>query len=283
MIYQTKAYENWVIHLPTIRRIMMTHRHTSTGIAPAALLHGNMVNLERGLFPQGPNPIQTLTEKSSSSSKLDSSWLQDMYTRQSEMLEAAQAHQRLVDAENLAARTEQSPPITEFEVGQYVLALYKDNHQRGKGQPPTKFLSIKRGPYRVISKSGNLYKVQNLAHDNIIELHVSALQNFVFDANNTDPFEVALGDDQEFSIESVVDHEKRPHPTPTIKQEQLFLLIKWEGFDDSHNSWEPISGLYHLPLIRDYLIAQRLTSYIPKSFRGQPEKNMKPRRSQKNK
>jgi len=163
-----------------------------------------------------------------------------------------------------------------------VLLLYKDQHQRGKGRPPNKLMTLKRGPFRVVACDGNHYKVQSLAHDNIEEVHVTEMQPFVFDANNTDPFEVSLGDDQEFVVERIVRHEKRRHQSENVKREQLFLLVKWEGYDDSANSWEPISGLYHLPLVRDYLRANKLASYIPKSFRGDEEKNLKPRRRHRN-
>ena len=73
-------------------------------------------------------------------------------------------------------------------------------------------------------------------------------------ANHTDPFEVSLGDEQEFVVERIVRHEKRPNPLPNVKREQLFLFVKWEGYDESANSWEPISGLYHLPMVRDYYL-----------------------------
>ncbi len=151
---------------------------------------------------------------------------------------------------------------------------------RGKGRPPNKLMTPKRGPFRVIAANGNTYKIQSLAHeDDITEVHVTDLQPFTFDADHTDPFEVSLGDDQEFVVESIVQHEKRPHPNGHTQREQLYLLVKWMGLEKQ--SWEPVSGLYHLPLARDYLREHKLASYIPQSYRGDTEKNSRPRRQRK--
>lgn len=280
MVYEAKTNERWPRYLPLIRRILMSHPHDSTGIAPAMLLYGETVQLEKGVYPEAETQGGTSKVRSSkeATSKLDKSWIVESLEKQRQLLQIAEQQQRKVDAENLASRTAKSEPVTEFELGSYVLLLYKDQHTRGKGRPPNKLMTLKRGPFRVISSEGNHYKVQSLAHDNIEEVHVTEMQPFRFDANHTDPFEVSLGDEQEFIVERIVRHEKRRHQSEKVKREQLFILVKWEGYDESANSWEPISGLYHLPMVRDYLRANKLASYIPASFRDDDEKNLKPRR-----
>jgi hypothetical protein len=276
MVYECKHLGKWVQFLPLVRRILVTHPHDSTGIAPATLLYGSMVQLEKGIFPEGDLPESS--SNTLSVSRSDATWIDEVREKQHKLLEIAQLTQRQLDAEHLATRTARSEPITEFPVGTYVLALYKDRHAQGKGRPPNKLLTIKRGPYKVISHNENTYLVQNLAHhDDIREFHVKELQPFEFDAIHTDPFLVALGDEQEFIVETVVRHELRTNPTGRHRK-QLYLLIKWEGYDETHNSWEPINHLFHLPLIREYLQANRLSAYIPASYRNKPERNTKPRR-----
>jgi hypothetical protein len=235
-----------------------------------------MVQLEKGIFPEGDLPESS--SNTLSVSRSDTTWIDEVREKQHKLLEIAQLTQRQLDAEHLATRTARSEPITEFPVGTYVLALYKDRHAQGKGRPPNKLLTIKRGPYKVISHNENTYLVQNLAHhDDIREFHIKELQPFEFDAIHTDPFLVALGDEQEFIVETVVRHELRTNPTGRHRK-QLYLLIKWEGYDETHNSWEPVNHLFHLPLIREYLQANRLSAYIPASYRNKPERNTKPRR-----
>ncbi len=129
----------------------------------------------------------------------------------------------------------------------------------------------------MIKREDNTYKVQDLAHDNMYEFHVTDLEPFVYDPNFTDPVEVALGDNQEYEIESVLDHEKRPNPDANIKRKQLFLKIRWAGYSAEHDSWEPSGNLVHLPMIRDYLRENKLKSYINQTLKDSPEKNPKPR------
>jgi len=281
MIYESKMPERWAQYLPLVRRILITHPHSSTGIAPATLLYGSLVELNRGVFPEAELPAQESPSESSSSNQRDPTWLSQRLEAQREMLQIAERHQREVDAHNLRTRTDSSAPPTEFEVGSYVLALYKDRHAQGKGRPPNKLMTLKRGPFRVISHDGNSYRIQNLAHaDDISEAHVTELQPFFFDAEHTDPFEVALGDSREFIVNRVLQHEKRPHTDPTIKREQLFLELEWSH---GKNSWEHVSGLYHLPLIRDYLRDNKLLSFVPPSHRKDTEKNSRPRNNRRRK
>jgi hypothetical protein len=79
--------------------------------------------------------------------------------KQKEFLQIAERQQKQIDAEHLASRTAKSDPVTEFELGSYVLLLYKDQHQRGKGRPPNKLMTLKRGPFRVVACDGNHYNI----------------------------------------------------------------------------------------------------------------------------
>jgi hypothetical protein len=283
MVYESRTDKDWEKYLPIIHRIYMTQTHKSTGAAPATLLYGSAVQLERGLFPIAKAKEGTTASSNSVNTNRDSSWIEKLQEKQNELLAIAQTHQRDLDAENLAERTANSGTITEFPIGSYVLALYNDNHAFGKGRPPSKLSTIKRGPYRVISHTLNTYKVQSLAHEStIMEIHVKNLTPFIYDANHVDPFTVSLGDEQEFVVERIIGHELRDKPG--VARKQLFLHIKWEGYGDEHNSWEPVNGLFHLPLTKDYLRANKgLSTYIPKTGRDNPEQNLRPRRYKANK
>ena len=48
-----------------------------------------------------------------------------------------------------------------------------------------------------------------------------------------------LFDDQPYAVECIKDSKK-------VKG-KMFYLIKWEGFNESYNTWEPRSSLYHPP------------------------------------
>jgi len=52
-------------------------------------------------------------------------------------------------------------------------------------------------------------------------------------------------DEEEYKVEEIL--EKKLN-----KRGKTSYLIKWAGYDDSYNSWEPFEGLKHLSVIRDY-------------------------------
>jgi hypothetical protein len=49
----------------------------------------------------------------------------------------------------------------------------------------------------------------------------------------------------------------------TSKLDFLHFLIKWVGFDESHNSWEPWHNLRDLAILHTYLKDNGLEKFIP--------------------
>lgn len=45
-----KSAVDWSLHLPLVQRIMNATPNRSTGVAPATLLYGNAIDLNRGLI-----------------------------------------------------------------------------------------------------------------------------------------------------------------------------------------------------------------------------------------
>ena len=110
MVYEAKSNEKWPQYIPLIRRILMAHPHASTGIAPAMLLYGETVQLERGVYPEAeiPEGTESHSQETTTSSRLDKSWILKSQEKQRELLQIAEQQQRKVDAENLALRTANS-------------------------------------------------------------------------------------------------------------------------------------------------------------------------------
>ena len=54
---------------------------------------------------------------------------------------------------------------------------------------------------------------------------------------------------KEWIVEQIID--KR------INKGKVEYLLKWQGFNDDHNTWEPISNLSCIDLIEEYELKQR--------------------------
>ena len=63
LTFETNEVDNYRLSLPFVQRIINSSIHESTGVAPASMLFGNQVNLERGILI--PNPVIRNTEKNS--------------------------------------------------------------------------------------------------------------------------------------------------------------------------------------------------------------------------
>ena len=46
-------------------------------------------------------------------------------------------------------------------------------------------------------------------------------------------------DEELYNVEKILKHKI------DIKTLQAKFFLKWEGYDDSHNSWEPLINMYH--------------------------------------
>jgi len=91
------------------------------------------------------------------------------------------------------------------------------------------------GPYKVIARIGKTaYKLQlpeNLKIHPVF--HVSLLKAYQGIAKEPDGIE--LEDDTEFEVERIVTH--------VTRHGSLHYLVKWVGYDDSHNQYLPESAL----------------------------------------
>ena len=105
----------------------------------------------------------------------------------------------------------------------------------------------------------------NLVTKESKDVHASRLRPFLYDPLTTDPAEVALHDCEEFTVEEILEH----HGTPRKKSEMTFL-VKWAGYDESRNSWEPWENMRLTAPLHSYLRAQGMASIIPKNLDAEP-------------
>ena len=87
------------------------------------------------------------------------------------------------------------------------------------------------------------------------------MKPFKFDPLATDPLDIARKDYLEFFVEKILGMTGDAKRVNTLKFE-----IKWLGYDDSYNSWEPWKNIRDVVVVHDYLRTNDLQRLIPKKF-----------------
>ena len=149
----------------------------------------------------------------------------------------------------------------DFVIGSFVLVSYPDN-SLGKGRPPHKLMMPQKGPFEVVAKLRGIYSLRDLSTNIVAPFNAHLLRPYNFDPEHDNPREVALHDKQEFDVESILSHDGDLNKTTALQ-----FLVKWKGYDQSHNSWEPWKELRDNPALFKYFRDRNLERFIPKKHR----------------
>jgi hypothetical protein len=224
-----------------VMRILNSEEKEATGVSPAELLFGNAINLDRGLFTSAPSRDPDLTGKSISQ------WMDKMLKQQTTLLQVARETQQQRDAYHMS---EAEPGFTEFPVNSYVLL-----------DPPAgsnnKMEMRYKGPYKVVNFVGSAYSVQNLVNHKMITTHITNLRPFFYDPRETDPMEVALQNEEEFFIETIL-----AHRGDRTRRKTMEFKVHWKGESIDDATWEPYSNLRDTDQLLDYLRKNKLKTLI---------------------
>ena len=82
----------------------------------------------------------------------------------------------------------------------------------------------------------------------------------MFDPNRADLQKVASHDVDEFHIEMILSHRGR-----FTNKHKLEFKVRWTGFDESFDTWEPWKNLKDVDKLHDYLRLIKLPQHIPKA------------------
>ena len=93
----------------------------------------------------------------------------------------------------------------------------------------------------------------------MIKTHVHNLRPFAFNPTQVNPLDVAQQNEQEFVVDGILAHRGNHHRRSTME-----FLVRWAGYDESSNSWEPYKALMHVDKRHDYLRA--LSRFFPRHF-----------------
>ena len=237
----TNGYQNII---PFVQRILNASVNDTMQVSPAQLLFGNAINLDRGIFLPSDElmpPIQSLGRSTNR-----------MLHDQEVLLKTASDLLRKSDESH---KDNQPHEPTEFAPDTYVLAA-------PRSQPETRMHTHWSGPYKVISHNNNEYTLLDLVTTRTKKYHVSQLKQFVYNSLNTDPTDVARRDHLEFFVEKILEFNG-----DCSKVSSLQFKVKWLGYDETYNSWEPWSALRDTEQLHRYLIEVKLQHLIPRKFK----------------
>ena len=248
LVYEHSENENIEELLPSVQRIINANRNEANQTSPAELLFGNSINLDRGIFLQH----SVLSDMNVSLS----SWAATMLKAQGQIMRKAELLQRTKDAKHIA---QADPRRSEFAVGSYVLLEYHSSILR-KG-PANKFNTQLRGPFKVLRKTGNMYTLWDSNTSKEIDTHIMLLHPFNFEPQYVDPTDIARRDVlSAFVVESISAHSG---DTRTSAE----FLVKWVGYDNSHDLWIPYKELRDVVALHEYLFDKNLKNLIPTQHR----------------
>ena len=245
--------DNYQEIIPFVQRLLNTNVNEKMKVSPAQLIYGNAINLDRGIlipFDETPLDPESITASSSR-----------MLAQQDNLMRIARQNLLLADSIHNANMSGQ---VTEYDIGAHVLALPRT-------QPKTRMHTLWTGPYRVLEKERDKYKVLDLITNKTKIYHVSQLKEFRFDPTRTDPMDIARRDHHEFFVEQILSFKGDVKRVST-----LTFRVKWLSYNETYNSWEPWKLLMDNQVLHKYLIRLNLRNLIPRKYQMNYTNNSHP-------
>ena len=245
LFFDRKIKDDWKVAKPMVQRILNSNYSDRTKISPADMLFGRAVDLDRGIFTSfeeitlsSPIPLSSTTSK--------------MLKIQSDLMSI---HRNILKEGDDIRLQNEDTEFTEYANDSYVLLEPVTG-------PKDRLHTRRTGPYLIHSSSGNNYTLENLVSKKQLRVHINSLVPFLFDPKRTDPQKVATHDVDEFHIEMILSHRGR-----FTNKRELEFKVRWTGFDDSFDTWEPWKSLKDTSQLHDYLRLINLPNEIPKGHR----------------
>ena len=246
LTFENLSLTDYQKSVPFVQRILNSNHSDRLKISASQLLFGNVLNLDRGIF-------LPVSERTSNTSRL-SKHMSDLLKIQDNLLKASA--KELLRTDLLHMSSKEINIHKEFPVDSYVLAHYRT------GLPPTRLHTFWHGPMRVVKGSNFGYTLLDLITGKEKDYHVSDMKLFNFDPALVDPVDIARRDRMEFFVEKILNHRGN-----LSRKTEIQFLVKWFGYDEHNDSWEPYANLRDSAQLHTYLHEKNLQRLIPIKFR----------------
>jgi hypothetical protein len=267
LIFDSKQPDIWDLKAPFAQRIINSQKHRATGVTPSELVFGHSLDLDRNILTRSAlRPRTSLSDIIAANIKI-----------QEEMLHKAFMNQTATDTHHIetAIRGGNTNQETEFPINSYVLVQYENRGGPKEHAPDTPLHPILRGPFKVVHKrsrdaQGTIYTCQHLATNKLEDFHVKLLQPFQYDERRVSPADIAETDYNLFEVEAIRKHRWTSGKNRTKKW--LQFLVKWKGYDEDSNTWEPWENVAKVGILHEYLAATPgLTQFVNKNLVTDPD------------
>jgi transposase InsO family protein len=226
IVFDELLYEHWSMILPRVQYVLNTTVNATTGASPMQLLFGSAITVNRALPGiDFASPIESTTHE----------YIQQLQKLQARILEVARQQQAKAEQSRLA---NQPDHLEEFFPQELVLVRYPDG-------PPSKLHPTMKGPYKVIAKASRSYTLEDILTGKQMRADISRLRRYVVNDTNLEELErIVARDYREYEVEGILEHRRTNNG--------FEFLVKWKGFANSANTWEPMKHLRNNTLFLDY-------------------------------
>lgn len=118
---------------------------------------------------------------------------------------------------------------------------------------------------RVLSNIKSIHTLLDLVTNKITEYHVYDIKPFIFDPSWVNSIDASRHDYSKFFVEPMISMRGNPK-----RLTSLYFVIKWVGYDDTHNSEKPWRNLRDLAILHTYLRDKDLGHIILCKFKHLP-------------
>jgi hypothetical protein len=261
------AQSNWDALLPLVEFAINDSYHESVGNTPFVLNYGKRPRLPVDLVLGGEGVRETL--KSTCDAAVNfASRIQIVVNDAKKCLIAAQQRQK--------AYADRYRRDIEFAVGSEVLLSTKHINIKMKGT--SKLLPRWVGPFKVEKQVNAVaYKLELPASLQIHPVfHASLLKAYEPGRVQPPPPPEVIDDEFEWQVESILAHrdvqvkkKQNRAKTPVFKRQ---YLVKWLGYDEAHNTWEPEDHCANSPeAVAEYWARHDQEIAFNKKKRKQPD------------
>jgi hypothetical protein len=238
--------ERWSEYLPLAVRILNATRTAGIGCAPAQIVFGNRVHLNRDLVPthvptelaDGLDTIPDRTRRFEIKA-----YVEHLTHAQYNLIATANQWQDNV----IEQRIRTNRKTRKFSVGDWVVISWDGTDPRPSKNRPNKLATTYRGPYKVISQSrDSLISVQDPADLLVYEFPVARCYLYNMGLSD-DPVEIIAWDTDEAIVESIVDHSM-----PSSKRGEWRFLARFKDSGPEDDVWIPWHKANELPALDRY-------------------------------